>query len=73
MFLWIKKPMLFNNYMPCVTFRWGAGPDYGYLHDLCSTLNAVRAIQSRKKESARHVARLGYKRSACMILVVNLT
>jgi hypothetical protein len=39
------------------------------LRDLCSSPGIVRKIKSRKEECARHVARMGEKRSVYMLLV----
>ena len=39
------------------------------LNDLCSSLNIVRVIKSRKMRWARHVARMGERRGVYRVLV----
>jgi hypothetical protein len=39
------------------------------LHDLCSSPIIIRIIKSRRMWWAGHVARMGEKRNACMLLV----
>jgi hypothetical protein len=39
------------------------------LHNLFSSPNIIRMIKSRRMRRAGHVARMGKKRNACMILM----
>lgn len=48
----------------------GGGPEGRQRHDLYFSSDSVRVMQSKKTKLTGHVARTGYKRSACTVLVV---